>query len=379
MRQMMSMSGSGDTDAQYVTASGYGSGEIYCSESPEVFTGSPQPFTASPGIYSTDLPSGNQYESDGAHHQQHAQTVPAQLDTSRGLYVMNSQFGALGGGNEYYTHSPVFSSVTDDNFKAKLSVIEQWFGVLSEAERTAALYSILKQTPQAVSETAPLSPASGGSTKAQVEVESMVKNMEAVFLDVNFKDKLIAIEQWLRVLPQAGRTTVIYSLLQHFNQDQIQLFTPILQQNHVPGLEELATEVTTLHDHVVLAIEIPAGHHRALIGHGSVHLNELQDHYGVQLHLPSSWLYNQVGKAENMANLKDVDLANIVKVSGPRTACEKAMEDLKKLNKPTTVGPSSDDNTIAATPHELDGADVPISTFVIYSPEPASSNHSSTT
>ncbi|KAF7344975.1 hypothetical protein MVEN_01660200 [Mycena venus] len=103
MRQMMSMSGSGDTDAQYVTASGYGSGEIYRSESP-AFTSSPQPFTASPGIYSTDLPSGTQYESYGAHHPQHAQTVPAQLDTSRGLYVMDSQFGAPGGGNEYYTH-----------------------------------------------------------------------------------------------------------------------------------------------------------------------------------------------------------------------------------------------------------------------------------
>ncbi|KWU43075.1 hypothetical protein RHOSPDRAFT_12252, partial [Rhodotorula sp. JG-1b] len=32
----------------------------------------------------------------------------------------------------------------DSNFKDELSAIEQWFRVLSEAERTAALYSLLQ-------------------------------------------------------------------------------------------------------------------------------------------------------------------------------------------------------------------------------------------
>ncbi|KPV75568.1 uncharacterized protein RHOBADRAFT_14195, partial [Rhodotorula graminis WP1] len=32
----------------------------------------------------------------------------------------------------------------DANFKEELSAIEQWFRVLSEAERTAALYSLLQ-------------------------------------------------------------------------------------------------------------------------------------------------------------------------------------------------------------------------------------------
>jgi len=36
----------------------------------------------------------------------------------------------------------------DQNFKEELSAIEQWFRVLSEAERTAALYSLLQQTSQ---------------------------------------------------------------------------------------------------------------------------------------------------------------------------------------------------------------------------------------
>ncbi|KAL1852872.1 hypothetical protein VTK73DRAFT_9116 [Phialemonium thermophilum] len=36
----------------------------------------------------------------------------------------------------------------DDEFKDELSAIEQWFRVLSEAERTAALYALLQQTTQ---------------------------------------------------------------------------------------------------------------------------------------------------------------------------------------------------------------------------------------
>lgn len=36
----------------------------------------------------------------------------------------------------------------DANFKEELSAIEQWFRVLSEAERTAALYSLLQSATQ---------------------------------------------------------------------------------------------------------------------------------------------------------------------------------------------------------------------------------------
>lgn len=36
----------------------------------------------------------------------------------------------------------------DANFKEELTAIEQWFRVLSEAERTAALYSLLQSSTQ---------------------------------------------------------------------------------------------------------------------------------------------------------------------------------------------------------------------------------------
>ncbi|EIW81090.1 hypothetical protein CONPUDRAFT_104262 [Coniophora puteana RWD-64-598 SS2] len=74
----------------------------------------------------------------------------------------------------------------DVNFKEELSAIEQWFKVLSEAERTAALYSLLQQSTQvqirffitvlqqmARSDpmTALLSPAVGGSMQGQMEAK----------------------------------------------------------------------------------------------------------------------------------------------------------------------------------------------------------------
>lgn len=40
------------------------------------------------------------------------------------------------------------AATLDQDFKDELSAIEQWFRVLSEAERTAALYNLLQQTTQ---------------------------------------------------------------------------------------------------------------------------------------------------------------------------------------------------------------------------------------
>ncbi|KAJ7468801.1 STE12-like C2H2 type Zn-finger transcription factor [Mycena latifolia] len=106
MRQMMGMSldPRDGADAQYATAGGYAP-EMYRSESP-----APGAFTASPGMYTTDLPPAGQYDAYGNngsgaqqqhHHQQHAQTVPANFD--KGLYVMDSQFGP-GADGGYYAH-----------------------------------------------------------------------------------------------------------------------------------------------------------------------------------------------------------------------------------------------------------------------------------
>jgi hypothetical protein len=59
------------------------------------------------------------------------------------------------------------------------------------------------------------------------------------------------------------------------------------------------------------------------------HLNDLQNRTGVQVQFPGSRSYHQVDEAENIAELGDVDLANIVKVTDPRAACLAAFEELK--------------------------------------------------
>jgi len=82
----------------------------------------------------------------------------------------------------------------DVNFKEELSAIEQWFKVLSEAERTAALYSLLQHSTQVQIRffitvlqqmsksdpmTALLSPAVGGSMQSQMEAKLASLNLKS--------------------------------------------------------------------------------------------------------------------------------------------------------------------------------------------------------
>jgi len=97
---------------------------------------------------------------------------------------------------------------------------------------------------------------------------------------------------------------------------------------------ELETTVATLRDRVILAVEIPAGQHRALIGRGGQHLNDLQNKMNVQIQFPGSRSYGPVGDPENTAEFSDVDPANIVKVSGSRAACEATIKELKVSQLP---------------------------------------------
>jgi hypothetical protein len=97
---------------------------------------------------------------------------------------------------------------------------------------------------------------------------------------------------------------------------------------------ELENIVSALRDRVVIAVEIPQVQHRALIGRGGQHLNDLQNKYNVQVQFPGSRSYNQVGEPENKEEFDAVDSVNIVKVTGSRKACEDTIEELKGKIKP---------------------------------------------
>jgi hypothetical protein len=92
---------------------------------------------------------------------------------------------------------------------------------------------------------------------------------------------------------------------------------------------ELEKIVADLRDRVVLGVDVPVAQHRVLIGRGGQNLNELQNRFRVQIQIPGSRTYEHVGEPGNVANLSDVDPANIVKVSGARGACEKAIAQLQ--------------------------------------------------
>jgi len=92
---------------------------------------------------------------------------------------------------------------------------------------------------------------------------------------------------------------------------------------------ELEKAVATLKNRVSLGVEVPAPQHRALIGRGGQNLTELQTRTGAQIQFPGSRSYSQVGAIENADELSSVDPANLVKVTGSRAACEKAVEELK--------------------------------------------------
>ncbi|KAK7053480.1 hypothetical protein VNI00_004106 [Paramarasmius palmivorus] len=108
---------------------------------------------------------------------------------------------------------------------------------------------------------------------------------------------------------------------------------------------ELEKIVAELRDRVVLGVDIPAVHHRALIGRNGQHLTDLQKRTDTQVQFPGSRSYNQAGEPENAAELAEVEPTNLVKVSGTRSACEKAIEELKGSIK--TAAPEAVTDTIS--------------------------------
>ncbi|KAG8682324.1 hypothetical protein FRC09_016851, partial [Ceratobasidium sp. 395] len=97
---------------------------------------------------------------------------------------------------------------------------------------------------------------------------------------------------------------------------------------------ELEKIVAGLRDRIVLGADIPAQNHRALIGRGGQHLNQLQERHNVTVQFPGSRSYAQIGEPENAADLADVLPENLVKVSGSRAACEAAIKEMADRSVP---------------------------------------------
>lgn len=97
---------------------------------------------------------------------------------------------------------------------------------------------------------------------------------------------------------------------------------------------EIEKTINGLRNRVILAVEVPAAQHRVLIGRSGHNLEQLQKKTHAQVQFPGSRSYAGVGEAENADEFKDVDLANIVKVTGTREACLNCIAELKASIKP---------------------------------------------
>lgn len=115
---------------------------------------------------------------------------------------------------------------------------------------------------------------------------------------------------------------------------------------------ELESLAASFRDRVIFGVEVPAAQHRALIGRGGAHLNEVQDKFSVQIQIPGSRSYGQIGEPQNSEDLEDVDAANIVKVTGSRSNVDAAIAHLKSNVKPPPSDAVTKDITVPLKYHQ---------------------------
>ncbi|KAH7108044.1 hypothetical protein BKA62DRAFT_680818 [Auriculariales sp. MPI-PUGE-AT-0066] len=122
---------------------------------------------------------------------------------------------------------------------------------------------------------------------------------------------------------------------------------------------ELKKIVEDLSDRVVVGVDIPAVQHKNLIGRGGNTLDALQKKHDVQVQFPGSRSYDGLGALDNEADLKEVEPANLVKVSGRKKACEAAIKDMQasvKAAPPERSAPSGHASATTVT----DTIEVPV-------------------
>ncbi|WVN90844.1 uncharacterized protein L203_106087 [Cryptococcus depauperatus CBS 7841] len=96
---------------------------------------------------------------------------------------------------------------------------------------------------------------------------------------------------------------------------------------------ELEKQVAILKETVTIGVVVPSAQHAGKIGRGGVALQDLQKKTGAVIHFPGSRQYGSVGAIENKVELGDASESDIVKVSGTKTATQKAADLLQASNE----------------------------------------------
>jgi hypothetical protein len=83
-----------------------------------------------------------------------------------------------------------------------------------------------------------------GWMKGVQKYESVLGEMAKASTDSKFKGELDAIENWFKVLNESERTTALYTLFEHSNEDQLQFFMTVIQKKTQPPLEPKLNSVS---------------------------------------------------------------------------------------------------------------------------------------
>jgi len=100
--------------------------------------------------------------------------------------------------------------------------------LVTSSENIAADIKPLPDVPVIKSETPSVSTEE--LSKSLQEYGSTLAEIAVATSDAKFKEELTAIESWYQVLSRSERTTSIYTLLQHSDQDQKRFFIALIQQ-----------------------------------------------------------------------------------------------------------------------------------------------------
>jgi len=77
--------------------------------------------------------------------------------------------------------------------------------------------------------------------------ESVLGEMAKASTDSKFKSELDTIENWFKVLNESERTTALYTLFEHSNEDQLQFFMAVIQKKIQPPEEPKLTPLRDSH------------------------------------------------------------------------------------------------------------------------------------
>jgi predicted PilT family ATPase len=97
---------------------------------------------------------------------------------------------------------------------------------------------------------------------------------------------------------------------------------------------EIEAQAAALRSRIVLAVVVPRSLHASIIGRGGSAVNEIQRKHGVKVLFPGWQEHSTSPEPVNSSELEGVEPEDVVKLLGPRPACEEVAQQLRVRPRP---------------------------------------------